>query len=100
MEDNVSWPPRSKDRFGIWKHLLKQIWFTEAINVPQKRPNMELYSMFSQPYIQCPVQARAYDAKSSANHLIRTGVKLKTEYSNLWTFVSRKTFLTQISEYE
>ena len=32
MEDNVSWPPYSKDCFGIWKHFLNPIWVTEALN--------------------------------------------------------------------
>ena len=43
MEDNVSWPPRSNDRFCIWKHLLNHIWVTKALNRPQKPPNMMLY---------------------------------------------------------
>ena len=40
MEDSVSWPPRSNERFIIWKHILNYIWVTEALNRPQKRPNM------------------------------------------------------------
>ena len=28
--------------------------------MPQKHPNMVLYGIFSQPYIQYPVRARAY----------------------------------------
>ena len=38
MEDSVSLPPRSNDRFGIRKYLLKHVWVTEALNRPQKRP--------------------------------------------------------------
>ena len=60
MEDNMSWPPCSNNRFGIRKHLLNHILVTEAINRPQKSPNMVLYGMLSQPYIQYPVRARAY----------------------------------------
>jgi len=37
--------------FFIWKHLLNHICVTEALNRPQKPPNMVLYhSKFSQPY--------------------------------------------------
>ena len=61
MEDNVSWLPRSNNRFCIWKHFLNHIWVTEAKYRPQKPPNMVLYhGKFSQPYRQCPVWARAY----------------------------------------
>ena len=60
MDDNVSWPPRSNDRFIIWKPLLNHIWVTETLNRPQKHPNMVLFGMFSEPYIQYPVQAQAY----------------------------------------
>ena len=51
MENNVSWPPRSNDRFCIWKYLLNHIWFTEALNRPQKSPNMVPNGKFAQPYI-------------------------------------------------
>ena len=37
------------------------IWVTEALNSPQKGPNMVLDGMFSQPYSQYPVQAQASD---------------------------------------
>ena len=51
MEDNVSWLPLSNDRFCIWKHPLNYICVTEALNRPQKPPNMVLYQgKFSQPY--------------------------------------------------
>ena len=40
IEDIVSWPPFSNDHFGIWKHLLNPIWVTEALNRPQKDPNV------------------------------------------------------------
>ena len=60
MEDNLSWPSRSNDCFGIWKHLLNHIWVKKALIRTQKRTNMVLYSMFSQPYSQYPVRARAY----------------------------------------
>ena len=60
MEDNVSLLPRSNERFGIWKPPLNHIWVTEVLNRPQKCPNMGLYFMFSQPYIQHPVRARGY----------------------------------------
>ena len=60
MEDNMSWAPRSNDRFGVWKHLLNHMWVTEALNRPQKRPNMVMYGKFSQPYSQYPVRARTY----------------------------------------
>ena len=61
MEDNVSWPPCSNNRFCIWKHLLNHIWVTEALSRPQKPPNMVIYhGKFSQSYIQYPVWAQAY----------------------------------------
>ena len=61
MEDNVSWPPHSNDRFLIWKHLLNHICVTEALNRPQKPPIMVVYhGKFSQQYIQYPVWARPY----------------------------------------
>ena len=43
MEDNMSGPPNSNDRFCIWKHLLNHICVTEALNRPQNPPNMVLY---------------------------------------------------------
>ena len=44
-----------------WKHLLNHICVTEALNRPQKPPNMALYHCkFSQPYSQFPVWAWAY----------------------------------------
>ena len=52
MEDNVSWPPHSNDRFCIWKHILNHICITEELNRPQNPPNMVLYNgKFSQSYI-------------------------------------------------
>ena len=54
-----SWLSHSNDRFCIWKHLLNHICVTEALNRPQKPPNMVLYQgKFSQPYSQYPVWAR------------------------------------------
>ena len=58
MEDNVSWLQHSNDRFCIWKHLLNHICVTEALNRPQKPPNMVLYhGKFSQRFSQYPVCA-------------------------------------------
>ena len=45
--------PRSKDCFGIWKHLLNPIWVTETLNMPQK-----WYGKIYQPYCQYPVWAQ------------------------------------------
>ena len=56
MEDNLTWPPCSNI---IWKHLLNHTGVKEALNRPQKRPNMVLIGKFSQPYSQYPVRARA-----------------------------------------
>ena len=36
------------------------LWVTEAIDRLQNCPNIVLYGMFPQPYIQYPVRARAY----------------------------------------
>ena len=35
------------------------LWEPEALNTPQKHTNMVVYGMFSQPYSQYPVRARA-----------------------------------------
>ena len=61
MEDNMSWPPRSNDRFGVWNNLLNPLQVTEALNRPQKRPNMVLNDKFSQPYSQYSLRAWASD---------------------------------------
>ena len=50
----------SNNRFGIWKHRLKQIWVTKELKRPQKRPSMVLYVKFFQPYIQYPVCAWSF----------------------------------------
>ena len=50
MDDDVSWPPHSNNHFCIWKLLLKPLWVTEALNRPQKDPNMILNGKLSQPY--------------------------------------------------
>ena len=65
-------PPHSINSFGISKHFLNPIWVTEALNRPQKGPNMELNSKFSQPYSQYSVQARAYvpSCLSLVNYII------------------------------
>ena len=60
IEDNVNWPPRSNNCFCIWKNLLNDLCVTDALNRPQKHPKIVLYGMFSEPYSQYPVQARAY----------------------------------------
>ena len=41
--------------------LQNPMWVTEALNRPQKCPNIVLNGKFSQPHSQYPVQAQASD---------------------------------------
>ena len=72
MEFNMSWPPHSNDSFCIRKHLLNYIWVTEAINRPQKPPNMVLYhGKFCQSYSQCPVWSMVRKDPNLAIRILR-----------------------------
>ena len=93
MEDNVSWLPRSNNRFDIWKHLLNHILVTEALNMPQKCPHMVLIGKFSQPYSQYPVRAWAWGGavypclqltiQAAKEHHSSSGTQLCTNLSQI-----------------